>query len=351
MKIFVIREDGERRVALTPEICQKVIDAGFEVTVADGMDHGIKEADIVVSINPPLAESIRLMKKGAFSIAMQKPHLNKGNLKLFAEMGISAFALDMIPRTTRAQYMDVLSSQSSLAGYRAVIEAAHMLDRAFPMMMTTAGTIPATKVFIAGAGVAGLQAIATAKRLGAIVHAFDVRASAKEQVQSLGAKFVDIDEEKATDGVYATEMSDDYKKRQEEKITNIIHQYDVIITTAQIPFKKAPIIITKGMVGLMKSDSIIIDLASETGGNCELTKHGDVVVSGNNVKIVSFPNILSGIASDASKLFAKNVYEFITLLLDKFDKTQAVTEIDDEIIAGTLLTHNFEIVNERFRGD
>jgi NAD(P) transhydrogenase subunit alpha len=351
MRIFVIKEDGEERIALTPDVCQKFVDVGFEVTTGSSDDNAIREADIVVSINPPLTTVIEAMKKGAFSIAIQKPHINKGNLELFVKMGVTAFALDMIPRTTRAQYMDVISSQSSLAGYRAIIEASHMLNRAFPMMMTTAGTIPAAKVLIVGAGVAGLQAIATAKRLGAVVHAFDVRAAAKEQVQSLGAKFIDIvDDREAMNGVYAKEVSDEYKRKQEETIMSVIHQYDVVITTAQIPFKRAPIIITKDMVGIMKDDSIIIDLASESGGNCELTKHGETAVCASNVRVVSFKNIFAGISHSASAMFARNVYEFIKLLIDKLDKVQNVLEIDDEIIAGTLLTHDSKIVSKMFEG-
>jgi NAD(P) transhydrogenase subunit alpha len=338
MKIFAIKEDNkyELRVPITEDMFKKFDNLGLEVCYKKEQ---ISESDIVVSINPLSPEIIESMKNGSISISIQRPHINKKNLELFQKKNITAYALDMIPRTTRAQYMDVLSSQSSLAGYRAVVEASHMLDRAFPMMMTTAGTIPAAKVLIIGAGVAGLQAIATAKRLGAVVSAFDVRSSAKEQVESLGAKFVEVtvDEKDKMDGVYATESSEQYKKAQAEKLKSVISSMDVVITTAQIPFKKAPVIIKKDSLDLMKSESIIIDLASETGGNCEITKHGETVIYNDKVKIVSFLNILNGIHHDASKLFSKNLYAFIELLL---------TNPEDDIIKATTLTKDGQILKE-----
>ncbi len=312
------------------------------------MNFSINDADIVVSINPPHFDDINSMKNGAITIAMQKPHFNKSNLDAFVKNNITSFAMDLMPRTTRAQYMDVLSSQSSIAGYNAVIESAHLLNRCFPMMITTAGTIPAARVLVIGAGVAGLQAIATAKRLGAIVHAFDVRTSAKEQVESLGGKFVEVNAMEKMDGVYAGETSKEYKKAQEDKLRSIISTQDVVITTAQIPFKKAPIIIKKDMLDLMKKDSIIIDLSSETGGNCEITKHGETIEY-NNVRVVSFENILNNISHDASKLFAKNVYAFIELLIQTLKEEPDILKINDEIIKGTLLTYNSEIIQERFK--
>lgn len=351
MKIFVLRENisEEKRTAITEEIKKKLEVLGEEVEFeAETRVAGIKDADIIVSINPPSVEAIGLMKPGAISIALQRPHLRPENLQLFKEKKITSFALDLMPRTTRAQYMDVLSSQSSLAGYKAVIEAANLLDRCFPMMMTTAGTIPAAKVLVIGAGVAGLQAIATAKRLGAIVQAFDVRASAKEQVESLGARFVEVEAKEQMDGVYAKETSEEYKKAQEAKLRSVLPSQDVVITTAQIPFKQAPIIIKKEMVELMKKGSVLIDLASESGGNCELTQHGQIVEL-NEVRIVSFENILSGIAHDASSLFAKNIYAFIELLTAKLKEEPDISKIDDEIIKGTLLTFNSEIVSARFK--
>lgn len=351
MKIFAVKEKepSELRTAITEDIARKLEALGQEVVFESKTGvNGIKNADIVVSINPLKTDDINKMKEKAISISMQKPHLHAENLQAFKKCNITSFALDLIPRTTRAQYMDVLSSQSSLAGYKAVIEAAHILNRCFPMMITTAGTIPAAKVLVIGAGVAGLQAIATAKRLGAVVSAFDVRASAKEQVESLGGKFVAVESDEKMDGVYASETSEEYKKAQEVKLCSVIAAQDVVITTAQIPFKKAPVIIKKNMLDLMKKDSLIIDLASGTGGNCEITKHGETVEY-NNVKVVSFENILSGIAYDASKLFAKNIYAFIELLLQKLKEESDILKIDDEIIRGTLLTHNSEIVNERFK--
>lgn len=353
MKIFVTKDVGgnEARVAVTPDIVKKLTDRGeHEVVFEDGSSNNkcLADSDIIISINPPSSKIIKAMKKGAISIAMQKPHVNSDNIDLFKERGITSFALDLIPRTTRAQYMDVLSSQASLAGYRAVIEASHLLNRAFPMMMTTAGTIPAAKVLIIGAGVAGLQAVATAKRLGAIVNVFDVRASAKEQVESLGAKFVEVESKEKMDGVYASETSDEYKKAQEERLRTIIATQDIIITTAQIPFKKAPIIVKKDMLDLMKDDSVVIDLASESGGNCELTKHGEII-SYKKVRIVSFVNILNGIHHDASKLFAKNVYAFLELLFEKLKENSDISTCDDEIIKGTLLTYNNQVINEKFK--
>jgi NAD(P) transhydrogenase subunit alpha len=338
MKIFVVKEDNnkELRIPITEDIAKKLIDLGHEIC---DKKNQISTADMVVSINPLSPEIIKSMKDGSISISVQRPHINEENLKIFQEKNITSYALDMIPRTTKAQYMDILSSQSSLAGYRAVIEAAHMLNRAFPMMITTAGTIPAAKMLVIGAGVAGLQAIATAKRLGAIVSAFDVRASAKEQVESLGAKFVEVisDAKDKMDEVYAKETSEKYKKAQEEKLKSVISVQDIVITTAQIPFKKAPVIIKKDALDLMKNDSIIIDLASETGGNCEITKHGETVTYKGKVKVVSFVNILNGIHHDASKLFSKNVFAFIELLF---------SNPEDEIIKSTTLTKNGQLLKE-----
>jgi NAD(P) transhydrogenase subunit alpha len=242
--------------------------------------------------------------------------------------------------------MDILSSQANLAGYESVIEAAHLLNRAFPLMMTTAGTIPAAKVLVIGAGVAGLQAIATARRLGAIVSAFDVRTSAKEQVESLGAKFVEVNSPEKTDGVYAKEMTDDYKKMQKEKLLSVLPQQDIIITTAQIPGKRAPIILESDMIGSMKRGSVILDLASKSGGNCALTEHGKIIEK-DGVTVASFDNILNLIPHDASKLFARNIFAFFDLLTQKMKDNSDISAIDDEIIRATLLTYNGKIVNNR----
>ena len=369
MQLLILKEEteSESRVSITPDICKKLVEIGHEVFVDDnaGKKAGfsndlyesagayvvnaknVEECDVIFAVNPLKTKTAKRLQN-AILISIQKPHINKENLKLFQENGITSFALDLVPRTTRAQYMDVLSSQSSLAGYRAVIEASHVINRALPLMMTTAGTIPAAKVLIIGAGVAGLQAIATAKRLGAVVSAFDVRSSAKEQVESLGAKFVDVEyEEDSQDGVYAKETSEGYKKAQEEKLLSVIQNQDIIITTAQIPFKNAPIIITKEMIERMKNGSVIIDLASETGGNTELTKHCETVIH-EGVSIIGFENILSSISYDASRMFAKNAFTFFELLSSKLEETSSIEEIEDDIIKATLLTANGELINKRF---
>lgn len=368
MKLFVISEDRdfENRVSITPDIAKKLISLSQEVFVESdaGESAGfsneeyekvgakiskrkeVENADVVLSINPLEEKTIISLNKKAIIIGSQDPFNKKDNLKLFQKHNITSFALDFVPRTTRAQYMDILSSQASLAGYKAVIEASHILNRAMPLMMTTAGTIPAAKVLIIGAGVAGLQAIATAKRLGAIVSAFDVRTSAKEQVESLGAKFVEVDSNEKTDGVYAKEMSDEYKKAQEQKLRSVLPIQDIVITTAQIPGKKAPVILKNDMIETMKNGSIIIDLAAKTGGNCELTVSGRTIEK-NGIKIIGFDNILNFIPFDASRLFAKNTFAFFELLTSKLTEQPDISKIDDEIIKSTLLTYNGDIVNEK----
>jgi NAD(P) transhydrogenase subunit alpha len=367
MKCYVLAEDKEfeRRVSLTPEVLKKLISLGHEVFVekgaGDGADFGdieyskagavviserdFSKADVIFSINPLSEKDINLLKKGTFSIAPQYHYQRCDNVTLFLEKDITSFALDFIPRTTRAQYMDILSSQASLAGYKAVIEAAHILNRALPLMLTTAGTIPAAKLLIIGAGVAGLQAIATAKRLGAVVSAFDVRTSAKEQVESLGAKFIEVDSDEKFDGVYAKEMSEEYRRAQEDKLRSVLPQQDIIITTAQIPGKKAPIIIKADMIDSMKKGSLIIDLASKTGGNCELTL-SDQTVEKFGVKITAFDNILNLIPHDASRFFAKNVLSFFELLMQKMTEVQDISMIDDDIIKATLLTHRGKLYKD-----
>jgi NAD(P) transhydrogenase subunit alpha len=245
--------------------------------------------------------------------------------------------------------MDVLSSQASLAGYKAAVEAAHMLDKAFPLMMTTAGTIRAAKVLVIGAGVAGLQAIATAKRLGAIVSAFDVRSSAKEQVESLGAKFIDVESNERFDGVYASDTSSSYKSAQEAKLLSVIGEQDIVITTAQIPGKRSPLIIKVDTLDRMRRGSVIIDLASKSGGNCEATEHGKTI-DRNGVRIVSFENILNLIPFDASNLFSKNIYTFIETLTKELNSAIDIEKIEDEVIRSMLLTHGGRIIidNEMF---
>jgi NAD(P) transhydrogenase subunit alpha len=366
----VAKEGVDHRVAVTPEITEKYIAAGHNVTVEAGagnlagitddnyvnagariatVENEITTADVVISVNPLSENVIDRLARGTIVVSIQEPFKHPNNMKLFIDRGITAFALEFIPRTTRAQYMDVLSSQACLAGYKAVIEAAHYLDKGFPLLMTSAGTVPAARVLIIGAGVAGLQAIATAKRLGAIVTAFDVRTAAKEQVESLGAKFVDVESQEIANGVYATEMSDSYKLAQEEKLRSVLPGCDVVITTAQIPGKKAPVIVKRDMVESMKRGSIIVDLASKTGGNCEYTVPGETAVVGG-VTIIAFNSILDLIATDASRLFAKNVFAFLEFLLQKVGECgiDAAAPAED-IISKTLITHEGKVRNDRIQ--
>ncbi|MDR1332836.1 MAG: NAD(P) transhydrogenase subunit alpha [Holosporales bacterium] len=369
MVIFVAKENGDRRVAVTPEAAKKYVDSGGSVVIESGAgeeagysdssyeaagavvstEKGVAGADIVISINPLDEKMVKQLSKGTIVISTQEPHANPNNIKLFLKHGITTFALEFIPRTTRAQYMDILSSQACLAGYKAVIEAAHYFDRGLPLLITSAGTIPAAKILVVGAGVAGLQAIATARRLGAIVSAFDVRADAKEQVESLGAKFVDVNSSEATNGVYATEMSEVYKRAQEDKLREVLPGQDIVITTAQIPGKKAPIVIKSDMVKLMKHGSIIIDLASKTGGNCECTVQGQITDI-NGVKVMAFDNILNLIAADASRLFSKNVSAFLDLLLQEMKNCNSdIAAISNDIIKETLLTYDGVPVSSRLQ--
>lgn len=362
MKLFVVSEDKEfeSRVSIVPEVVSKLVSNGHEVFVQENAGNlagffcdeytksgskifkqldDLKDADVVFSINP-LAESVLgYLRPNTIVICTIDLFKRKYYTDLFKRSGLTAFALNLIPRTTRAQYMDVLSSQASLAGYRAMIEASHLINRATPLMMTTAGTIPAAKVLVVGAGVAGLQAIATAKRLGAVVSAFDVRSAAKEQVESLGAKFVEVESSEKSDGVYAKEMGSEYQKAQEQKLKLVLPTQDIVITTAQIPGKNAPVIIRKDMVDMMKNGSVIIDLAAKTGGNCELTVSGQTVVY-RQVRVVGFDNILNLIPYDASRLFSKNLMAFWGLLSSKMSEQPDITKIDDDIIKATLLNSN-----------
>jgi NAD(P) transhydrogenase subunit alpha len=366
VNLLVLKEIDflDYRVAVTPEIGKRFTELGHLVLIETeaGIRSGFSnhdyvsagceimfnrcftDIDIVFSVNPLPADCIRSLAPSTVVISPQDLFSRVENLTLLTEMRVTSYALDLIPRTTRAQYMDILSSQANLAGYKAVIEAAHLLNRALPLMMTTAGTIPAAKVLVIGAGVAGLQAIATAKRLGAIVSAFDVRAAAKEQVESLGAKFIDIENAERTDGVYAKRMTSYYKKMQEKKLLSVLSHQDIIITTAQIPGKKAPVILEAEMIKVMKTDSIIIDLASKSGGNCAFTKHGKTVEM-DGVTIVSFDNILNLIPHDASRLFAKNIFAFFEFLTQKMEENPDISTIEDEIIKATLLTYNGRLMN------
>ncbi|MBL8712039.1 MAG: Re/Si-specific NAD(P)(+) transhydrogenase subunit alpha [Alphaproteobacteria bacterium] len=374
MKIAIGKEtaQAEKRVAASPDSVRKLISLGADVFVETGagalssypdsqfeaagakvvsQDEAYKDADVVLRVRNPSAAETGKMKKGAVLIGMLAPYNDKEFLKTYAAQGIAAFSMELVPRITRAQTMDVLSSQANLAGYRAVLEAANEFGRGFPMMMTAAGTVPAAKVFIMGAGVAGLQAIATARRLGAVVSATDVRAAAKEQVQSLGATFVMVENEETkaaeTAGGYAKEMSDDYKKQQAALIADTIKKQDIVITTALIPGRKAPVLVSDEMVKSMKPGSVIVDLAVEQGGNVSLAKSGEVVDVGG-VKIVGHPNMPSRIAVDASALYARNLVNFLTPLVDKESKNLKINW-EDEIVKATVLTRDGEIVHPNFK--
>lgn len=351
MKLLVLKETNlaENRVALTPDLISKYQKFGFEVLVEEkaGVKSAITDAEFVKAGAQIISDISTILAEVDVIISVQRTDVDFAKTKTdlvfitkekLPQKDISAqraiFSLDLIPRITRAQGMDVLSSQSNLAGYRAVIDAAYEMPKILPMMMTAAGTISAAKFMIIGAGVAGLQAVATAKRLGAVVCVFDVRAAAKEQVQSLGAKFIEVKSDEKNDGVYAKEASEEYKKLQEELLKETIKNQDVVITTALIPGKKAPILITEEMVRSMKPGAIIVDLAAVNGGNCALTQVGKIAEIGS-VKIIGYENFPSRVAADASKVFAKNIFNFVDLLTDKEKKIISINR-EDEIIKSTL---------------
>jgi H+-translocating NAD(P) transhydrogenase subunit alpha len=374
MRIAVARETdpAEDRVAATPETVKKMKALGAEVAVEPGagVKSGIPDAefsaagasvsadavtgaDVVLRVRRPTAAELARCKKGALVIAIMDPYGNESALKTIADAGVTAFAMELMPRITRAQSMDVLSSQANLAGYRAVIDGAAEYGRALPMMMTAAGTVPAAKVFVMGAGVAGLQAIATARRLGAIVTATDVRPAAKEQVESLGAKFIAVEDDEfrqaETAAGYAKEMSKEYQAKQAALVAEHVKKQDIVITTALIPGRPAPRLISKEMVQSMRPGSVIVDLAVERGGNCELAKPGEVVETGG-VKIVGHLNVAGRIAASASSLYAKNLTAFLEILVDKASKALAV-KWDDEIVKATALTRDGAIVHPSFGGN
>ena len=372
MKVAVVAESGagEPRVAATPETVKKMIALGAEVAVEPGA--GIKSgildadyaaagaaisadalsnADVVLQVRRPEPPELSRLTKGAIVIAIMDPYGHENALRAMADAGIVAFAMELLPRITRAQVMDVLSSQANLAGYRAVVDAAADFGRALPMMMTAAGTVPAAKVFVMGAGVAGLQAIATARRLGAIVTATDVRPAAKEQVESLGAKFIAVEDEEfkaaETAGGYAKEMSKEYQAKQSALVAEHIKKQDIVITTALIPGRPAPRLISKEMVASMRPGSVIVDLAVERGGNVEGAKPGAVADVGG-VKIVGHLNVPGRLAASASGLYARNLFAFLEILIDRKTKALAVNW-DDDIVKGTALTRDGEIVHPNFK--
>jgi H+-translocating NAD(P) transhydrogenase subunit alpha len=293
-------------------------------------------------------DELKHLKRGTVLIGLLQPLRYPAQVGAYADAGIAAFAIELLPRITRAQSMDALSSQANLAGYKAVLEAADEFGRAFPMMMTAAGTIKASRVLVMGAGVAGLQAIATARRLGAIVSATDVRAAAKEQVESLGANFITVDEETArsaeTAGGYAREMDENFQRRQRDKIVEVLKRTDVVICTALIPGRKAPMLLTEAMLAELVPGSVVVDLAVESGGNVEGSRLGEIITTAQGVKIIGYANMPSRIAVDASQLYARNLYNFLALLVDKDGKLKIDTT--DEIIRATLLTENGAVVNQ-----
>jgi NAD(P) transhydrogenase subunit alpha len=310
--------------------------------------HVLAQSDILLSYQLLTSEDISQLKKGVILLGVYQPLFNYSTISSWSAKGFTTFSMDMIPRTTRAQSMDVLSSQANIAGYRAVLVAASMFPRYFPMFMTAAGSIAPAKVLILGAGVAGLQAIATARRLGAVVEVFDTRPAVKEEVMSLGAKFVEVEgaADASSAGGYAVEQTEEYKQKQQQKIAEAIAKADVVITTAQIPGKKAPILINESMVESMKHGSLVIDLASATGGNTPFTKNNETIVH-NGVTILGNSNLPSGMPYDASKMYGKNILNFLNLIINKEGNINLNWE--DDLVKGTCITFNGEVVNERVK--
>ena len=361
MRIVSVLENQliEKRIAITPEIAKKYISLGFEVSLAENYaDHlGIQDniykelgvtissdekeiinsADVIVQLGLPSDDKSSLLKENQTLIGVLNPYDNQNKINDLVKKNINFFSLELLPRITRAQSMDILSSQANLAGYKAVVESFANFEKAVPMMMTAAGTIPAAKVLVVGAGVAGLQAIATAKRMGAIVFATDVRMASKEQVESLGGKFLTVEgsENLETEGGYAKEASDDFKKKQEQLLTETLKKIDIVICTALIPGKKAPVIIKDTMIDIMQSGSIIYDLAAIQGGNTAFTEV-DKIIHKNGVKIMGESNILNKLPISASNLYSKNVFNFVSNLYDK-ENNKININLEDEIIEKTLI--------------
>ncbi len=375
MRIAVPAETAanEARVAATPETVKKFIALGADVVVQSGAGIGsglldadyekagaqiaadaaaaVKDADVVLAVRRPDPSALAGVHPGAAVIAIMDPYGQQEALRGLAGAQVQAFAMELMPRITRAQVMDVLSSQANLAGYRAVLEAAAEYGRAIPMMMTAAGTVPAARIFIMGVGVAGLQAIATARRLGGVVTATDVRPATKEQVESLGAKFLAVEDEEfkqaQTAGGYAKEMSKEYQAKQAALTTTHIAKQDIVITTALIPGRPAPVLITAEMVASMRPGSVIVDLAAERGGNCALTKPGEVVTTENHVTIIGHLNIAGRLAATASQLYAKNLFAFLETLIDKESKSLKI-DPEDELVKATLLTRDGAVIHPAF---
>jgi len=367
------RREGETRCAVTPETVKKLIALGATVSVEAGTGIGssipdvdyaeagatvkpdtravLEGADIVLKVRGPTAQETSALKPGAIVVAMLDAYREKDTVEALKGAGVTAFAMEFVPRITRAQVMDVLSSQANLAGYRAVIEAAYAFGKGFPMMMTAAGTVAPAKVFVMGVGVAGLQAIATARRLGAVVTATDVRPATKEQVESLGAKFLAVEDEEfknaQTAGGYAKPMSPEYQAKQAALTGEHIKKQDIVITTALIPGRAAPVLVSAEQVASMKPGSVLIDLAVEAGGNVAGAKAGEVVTTANGVSIVGYANLPGRIAADASALYARNLAAFVGLML----KDGAVTlDLEDEILKAAVVTHGGAVVHEGVKG-
>ena len=379
MKIVIPKETraGETRVAASPQVIQKLAALGYDVAVEKGAGEGasvsddvfkaagasiatgaaVKTADIVLMVNPPATSGADAlpaqMKKGAVLISQLAALTSPDDVAAYAKAGITTFAMELVPRISRAQSMDVLSSQANLAGYRAILEAAAEYGRGIPMMMTAAGTVPPAKAFIMGVGVAGLQAIATAKRLGAVVTATDVRPATKEQVESLGGKFLVVDPEMEkdaqTEGGYAKEMPKEYYDKQKQVVAEHIKKQDIVVTTALIPGRPAPKLITKEMVASMQAGAVIVDLAVEAGGNCEMSQPGKTITTPNGVKIIGIFNLPGRLAQTASDLYAKNLLNFLTPLTDKEKTGTLAIDWDDEIVKGCCVTRDGEVVNARVK--
>jgi H+-translocating NAD(P) transhydrogenase subunit alpha len=370
VKIVVISEthQGERRVALVPDIAAKLVASGFEVAVEEGageqagfIDDAYREAgvavesdrqallstaDVVLSVQPPRLEDVAWLRAGAASISFLQPAAQGSVVEALAARGVTAFSLVLLPRTSRAQSMDALSSQSSLAGYKAVLMAANRLGKFFPMLITAAGTIPPARVLVLGAGVAGLQAIATARRLGAIVEAYDVRPAVKDEVKSLGARFLELElETQEGEGGYAQEQSETFLTRQRELLAEHVAANDVVITTASIPGRKAPLLITASMVKGMRRGSVIVDMAAESGGNCEVTQPGQVIEV-DGIWVDGTSNIPSTVALHASQLYARNITNLLHHLVAD---GRLKLDFEDEITRSCCVTHAGKVVNERAR--
>lgn len=371
MTIGILKESAQdNRVSLLPEQAETFLKKNIEVLIETGAgvnasatddsytvkgckavsrQEVLAASDMVLSINLLSNDDIAKLKPNAIVLGVFQPLFNFNEMRTWSAKGLTTFSMDMIPRTTRAQSMDVLSSQANIAGYKAVLAAANLYPRYFPMFMTAAGSIAPAKALILGAGVAGLQAIATAKRLGAVVEVFDTRPAVKEEVMSLGAKFIEVDgaADASKAGGYAVEQTEEYKQKQQQRIAESIAKADIVISTAQIPGKKAPILVTTSMIEAMRNGSVIVDLAASTGGNTEQTKNNETI-NYKGVTIVGNSNLASGMPNDASKVYGKNILNFLQLIINK----EGVLNLnfEDDLVKGTCITYNGDVTNDRVKG-